>query len=43
MRLSVKWLSLCLAIAAAPVLGQIIPEKGPWTAEQVLDGGFWPG
>ena len=34
MRLSVKWLSLCLAIAAAPVLGQIIPEKGPWTAEQ---------
>ena len=36
MGLGGKWLSLCVAaaVAAAPAIGQVAPQKGPWTAEQ---------
>jgi hypothetical protein len=36
MRGSAKWLALCVAAiaAAAPAPAQIVPDKGPWTAEQ---------
>jgi hypothetical protein len=31
----VRWLILCAAaLAATPVPGQVVPDKGPWTAEQ---------
>ena len=32
----IRWLTLCVAagLAAAPAFGQVVPDKGPWTAEQ---------
>src|SRR5438552_3020768 len=36
MRRGAEWLGLCVAAAlgAAPATAQIVPDKGPWTAEQ---------
>lgn len=31
------------AVAATGLSGSTFPELCPWTVEQVLDGGFWPG
>ena len=31
------------AVAETGLAGATFPDACPWTAEQVLDGGFWPG
>ena len=31
------------ALAESGLLGATFPDGCPWTVEQVLEGGFWPG
>ncbi len=31
------------AVAETGLVGSTFPETCPWTVEQALDGGFWPG